>query len=254
MAANPENTDEGAITTISLDGSDVRSFGEVSKAHHDFAAIPGGIATILWSGDGSADVSCSLVEILDAGGSRTVVTDFATVYDPDPEGAFHTNSVHYHDADESYTLGDRNAGLYVKVSRDGELVWQLGGSNPKDPSRAFSGVMPWAMSHGHHLTIANTFALFNNSVVQNPNDPSYVLVYDLNTASMGATKRHEFSVLPSTVVGDVQLVGGAGGNYLVTTRDRIVEYTPTGIEVMTIAAPNLGYTEYRRSLYGAPEY
>jgi hypothetical protein len=252
MASNLDNTDEGAITSMAMDGSDVRTLPGVTKAHHDFAAIPGGIATIFWRGDASGDVSCSLVEILDTGESKTVVADFATVYDPSADGAFHTNSIHYHDSDESYTVGDRNASLYVKVTRDGELVWQLGGSSPK--GKAFSGVMPWAASHGHHLTIADTFALFSTSATQNPNDASYVVVYDLITASMGATKRHEFSVAPSTVFGDVQLVGGAAGNFLVTTRSRIVEHTPTGIEVMTIDAPGLGYTESRGSLYGTPDY
>ena len=39
-----------------------------------------------------------------------------------------SNSILYHLAEDSYTIGDRNPNLYVKVTRAGSPVWQIGGS------------------------------------------------------------------------------------------------------------------------------
>ena len=98
-------------------------------------AIPGGFATLLWNSSG-IDAPCSLVERADSGTMTTVVANMNTVYN---SNSYHTNSIHYYPSDNTYTLGDRNPNLYVKVSRTGQLIWQLGGTNPKDAAKQFSG-------------------------------------------------------------------------------------------------------------------
>ena len=40
----------------------------------------------------------------------------STVY---TSNTFHSNAVHYYASDNTYTVGDRNPNLYVKVSRTG---------------------------------------------------------------------------------------------------------------------------------------
>ena len=62
------------------------------------------------------DAPCSLVERADDGTMKTIVANMNTVYTPN---TFHTNSIHYYPSDNTYTLGDRNPNLYVKVSRTG---------------------------------------------------------------------------------------------------------------------------------------
>jgi hypothetical protein len=255
MGGNPLNGDDGAITSMAMDGSDVRSLPGVVKAHHDFAAIPGGIATIFWNQDGG-DGPCSLVELPDAGEPKVIVADLATVYSQyDVESKeYHTNSIHFYEADHSYTVGDRRASTYVKIAADGELVWQLGGYNPKDPSRVFTGAEPWVISHGHHLTADGTFVFFNNSSEADVNKRSYLMVYQLDLTNLTASKLHERTVQGSSVWGDAQRL--PNGNFLVTSSvtRAIVELSPVGVEVMSISAGSSGYTEFRPSLYGPPSY
>ena len=143
MALNVRNTGLGNIQSVAMDGTGSTSFSGLTTSHHDLAAIPGGFATLLWNNDGEG-------RPLLAGrargrhghahhrgrrhGNRLQLEDF------------HTNSVHYYPGDDSYTVGDRNPSLYVKLTREGQLVWQFGGTNPKDPSKFFTGVPTWAVT------------------------------------------------------------------------------------------------------------
>jgi hypothetical protein len=242
----------GVITSITMDGSDSKTLDGASAVHHDLTAIPGGVAALAWapSTDTLPAGPSSLIEFLDSGETKTVVADLSTLYD----SGGHANSVHYYDADHSYTIGDPLANAYVKITRDGELVWQFGGANPKDPTKFFAGVTPWEVNHGHHLSADGTFAFFNNA--HSP-DSSNVLVYQLDAGSMQATRSASFPVPPSAQFGDVQHL--PNGNFLVTASNsgKIFEVTPAGSVVMTIdrgPSAGFGYTEFRKSLYGPPPY
>ena len=116
-----------------MDGSGA-TIANLTTSHHDLTAIPGGFATLLWNSSG-IDAPCSLVERADSGTMTTIVANMNTVYN---STTFHTNSVHYYPSDNTYTLGDRNPNLYVKVSRTGQLIWQFGGTNPKDAAKSFT--------------------------------------------------------------------------------------------------------------------
>jgi hypothetical protein len=253
MALNWGNTDIGVITSMAMDGSDVKSIEGATSAHHDFVAIPGGIAAFLWSADG-ADAPSSLVEFLDAGGSRTVVSDIATLYTGEAPSSFHANSVHYHPSDETYTLGDRRWSQYLKVTRDGELVWQLGGMEPLDPAKVFSGVDPWLVGHGHHLTSDGTFAFFDNNFERGQMTPATVHVYHLDEPTLTATRLAMFAAQGSSILGDVQRL--PSGNFLVTNSDSgfVQEMTSEGGVVAVIYPASSGYSEFRESLYGPPPY
>jgi hypothetical protein len=253
MALNVQNAQPpaaaGAITSIAMDGSGVTSAMGVTASHHDLTAIPGGFATMLWNKSG-IDAPCSLVEFADGTWTKTtVVADMSTVY---KSSTFHSNSVHYYDSDKTYTIGDRNPNLYVKVSRSGSLIWQFGGSNPVDSTKFFSGVTTWKVNHGHHLLADGTFLFFNN----NANE---AWGYKLDTTSMTATKTFMYTASGATsmVLGDIQ--GLPNGNVLITfsTSAQIHEVTPSGTLVMKITTSGnsgFGYSEFRESLYGPPPY
>jgi len=249
MSLNVQNSGSGKITYVAMDGSGSTNVTGVAASHHDMTAIPGGFATPLWNKSGT-DAPCSLVEFAnDTWKTTTVIADMATVYN---SSTFHTNAVHYYASDDSYTLGDRNPNLYVKVSRAGALIWQFGGSNPKDAGKTFSGVTTWMVNHGHHLMPDGTFLFFNN----NANE---AWGYKLNTANMTASKTFMYTASGATsmVLGDVQ--GLPNGNILITfsTSAQIHEVTPTGTLVMkatTSSTTGFGYSEFRESLYGPPPY
>ena len=157
MALNVQNSG-GQVKIVDMDGANATTVSGLTTAHHDMTAIPGGFATLLWNTTGM-DVPCSLVERSDDGTMKTIVANVSTIYN---SNTFHSNSIHYYPSDDTYTIGDRNPNLYVKVSRTGQLIWQLGGSNPKDSSKFFSGAGTWSVNHGHHMTADGTFYLFNN--------------------------------------------------------------------------------------------
>jgi hypothetical protein len=138
----------------------------------------------------------------------------------------------------------------VKVSRTGQLIWQLGGSNPKDMTKFFSGAGTWSVNHGHHMLADGTFILFNNG---NMGGQSVVRVFKLNTSNMTATSSLNYmGSVSSMVLGDAQFL--PNGNILGTysTTGQLSEVTSTGTLVATMKFSSLGYSEYRDSLYGPP--
>jgi hypothetical protein len=250
MSLNVMNTSAGKIQSVAMDGTDPKTVDGTTASHHDFTAIPGGIATLLWNKSGM-DAPCSLVEFKDDGTKNTVVADFSSIY---TSSTYHTNAIHYYERDDSYTIGDRNPNLYAKVSHAGALVWQFGGSSPKDAAKNFSGVTTWSVNHGHHLTADGQFVFFNNGM---GNTSSAAFVYKLDTATMKATQTAKLTGTNSMVLGDAQLL--PNGNVLISgsTTGTITEATTAGATVMTVKAPSgqqFGYTEFRESLYGAPPY
>nr|UXE44706.1 hypothetical protein Hi04_10k_c3120_00008 [uncultured bacterium] len=250
MSLNVQNSSAGKIQSVAMDGTDMKSISGTTASHHDFTAIPGGIATLLWNKSG-IDAPCSLVEFPDSGMQKTIVADFSTIYN---SSSFHTNAIHYYERDDSYTIGDRNPNLYAKLTRAGALVWQFGGMNPKDAAKNFSGVTTWSVNHGHHLTADNQFAFFNNG----SGSSSTAFIYKLDPTTMKATQTAKITGTNSMVLGDAQIL--PNGNVLVSgsTTGTMAEVEPmSGAIIMTIKAPSgqqFGYSEFRESLYGAPPY
>ncbi|HEX5101711.1 MAG TPA: arylsulfotransferase family protein [Polyangiaceae bacterium] len=249
MSLNVQNSKAGKIQSIAMDGSDAQTVSGATDSHHDFTAIPGGVATFLWNSTGM-DAPCSLVEFPDGGAAKVVVADLKAIYS---SNSYHTNAIHYYERDDSYTIGDRNPNLYAKLSRAGVLQWQFGGANPVDASKNFTGVTTWSVNHGHHLTADNQFVFFNNGSGQS----SATFVYKLDPATMKASQTAKITGTNSMVLGDAQLL--PNGNVLITgsTTGTITEATTSGTTVMTLKSPSgqeFGYSEFRESLYGPPPY
>jgi arylsulfotransferase ASST len=256
LSANVGNAalDGGNVARISMDGIDAQTdLSGLGAAHHDFTAIPGGIAALSWNATG-VDAHNAVVERSTDGTITVVVADLAALYNT-PRDRFHPNSIHYAAWDDSYTLGDLNPYLYVKVTRRGALVWQLGGSDPKDPSKFFQGVPVWGVSHGHHLLADGTFLFFNNGAATG----SLARVFKLDTSNMTATDAFSYGAAGanSSILGDVQRL--PNGNILVTysSGGQIHEIDAAGRQVALFKANDrgqFGYAEFRASLYGPPPY
>jgi hypothetical protein len=240
---------EGELRRVSMDGMIVEAdLTGGATAHHDFTPIPGGVATLLWTKPGM-NAPCAVVERTDDGVLTTVVPDLGTLYN---SADFHANAIHYYPGDDSYTVSDRNPNLFVKLTRQGQLVWQLGGKDPKDPKKYFSVLGDgWVVNHGHQLLPDGRFLFFTNGALLAP--ISEVREYQLDTAAMTATPIRIYQPSSaSPVLGDAQRL--ANGNTLVTvSRTGVIqEVDPTGKLVMTLQVSQLGYAELRPSLYGPP--
>jgi hypothetical protein len=169
-------------------------------------------------------------------------------------GTYHCNSILYHPSDDSYTIGDRNPNLYVKVKHDGTPVWQIGGSctNAKAPKCAAG---TWSVNHGHDLdATSGDLLIFNNG----RSGAAHLLEFQIveTASSITATSVKDYSPgATSNVLGDVQRL--PNGNTLVTfsTGGQIVEVDPSWGTVQTIKAGSgaFGYSEWRPTMYGPPE-
>ena len=244
---------------VSMDGqTTVTNLSGLSDAHHDFAVLPEKIAAMVWTTD-AIDAESNLVE-MSSDGSGSATTAFkigsnlyvgATGLVQGSDSSYHCNSILYHAADDSFTIGDRYPNLYVKVSHAGVLQWQLGGSCANAPAGA-SNCVPesWQVNHGHHLLDDGTMLLFNN----NTTAPSAVLEFKLGSAgALSATPVEDFASddLSSLVLGDVQRL--PNGNTLITysASGEILEVDASWAPVQTLTG-SYGYADWRETLYGPP--
>lgn len=244
----------GEMRRISMDGSTVEmNVAGLASAHHDFTPIPGdGVAAMLWTGS-VTNAPNELVERASDGTITTIVADFSALYNS--ATYFHPNAIHYYPSDDTYTISDRDPSLFVKITRTGQLIWQFGGTNPKDPTRYFTIAdgTTWQVNHGHQLLANGHFLFFNNGP---QGTPSIALEYALDTATWTASTvwSYQSGSLASTVLGDTERL--PNGNTLVTfsTAGQIHEVDPAGNVVMTIASTGstFGYADFRESLYGQP--
>jgi len=256
MALNVQNGG-GEMRYVSMDGqTTAANVSGLSSAHHDFTVLPGKIATMVWTSTGM-DPESNLVErASDGTGSTTTVFKIGSNLYAGGSSAFgggsntyHCNAIHYHPADDSYTIGDRNPNLYVKVKHDGTPVWQIGGSctGAKAPKCA-SGT--WQVNHGHDFDSNGNMLIFNNG----QSGASHVFELKLTESSSAITTTSVKDFAPGTtsnVLGDVQRL--PNGNTLVTfsTAGQILEVDASWATVQTLKG-SFGYADWRETLYGAP--
>jgi hypothetical protein len=260
LALNVGNTG-GEMRYVSMDGMTTQNnVNGLSKAHHDFTVRKGGIiTTMVWSGSGS-DPESDLVERAANGTVSTVLHIGSNLYKGGQSvlgggsNAYHCNSVLYHEADDSYTIGDRYPNLFVKVTRAGSLVWQFGGDCSGAPApKCASG--SWNSNHGHQLLDNGNFLLFSNGAFMS-SEASLALEFTLNTSgTMSATQVKSYKSSTnshSDSLGDVQRL--PNGNTLVTFSNGglIEELDPSWNVVQTLSASAFGYADWRETLYGPP--
>ncbi len=261
MALNVQNMG-GEMRYLPMDGNGgATNISGLSSTHHDFCVFPKKIATMSWVSSGT-DVESNLLEhASDGSGSTTTVFKIGANLYVGGQSAFggtgntfHCNSILYHAADDTYTIGDRNPNLYVKVSHAGAVQWQFGGSCTNAPAGASHCVAEsWQVNHGHHYTDDGDMLVFNNG----QSGTSHVLEFKLSTSgTMSATsvKDYTYGSTSSNVLGDVQRL--PNGNTLVTysVAGKIIEVDSSWATVQTLATSgtSFGYADWRPTLYGAP--
>jgi hypothetical protein len=256
MIASNEYNSTGEMRFMSMDGlTSMNNIEGLVNAHHDFTVLPGKIATMAWAAAGLDDES-NLVEMnSDGSGSPTTlfeIGDNLYAAGTSPYARYHSNSIHYHASDDSFTIGDRDPNLYVKVSHAGVLQWQLGGSCSNAPAGADHCVEgTWQVNHGHHLLDDGTMLIFNNGA----DPPATVREFKLDTSgtTFSAAEIKDFtSGIASPVLGDVQRL--PNGNTLITYSDAgaILELDPSWNPVQKILGGAWAYADWRETLYGPP--
>jgi hypothetical protein len=171
---------------------------------------------------------------------------------------YHANSVAYHAVDDTYTVGDLNAGGYVKLTRAGNPLWQFlascqGAPGPKCATGDLDG------NHGQHLLDDGSFYFFKAAAF-----PSLVEEYGLQESASALSASKLWSYDPGNsegtiILGDVQRL--PNGDTLITysLAGEMREISPAGAVVQTIdslgqfaSKHQFGYADFRPTLYGPP--
>jgi hypothetical protein len=253
---NPSGTSGlGYLYRVNMDGTGAQMVS-LATSHHDFTPLPnGGVAYLSKEGSVGSSGPCDAVRELSADfGSNELVYDlWDAVADFDAymtDDLCHANSIRYNAADDSLTVSERNRYLLLKLTRGGELVWTLGGSDG-----SITPDVTWERQYGHHMIDPAHLLLFSNGPTSG-NPPGIAIELELDTEAHTATEVWEYQgELGSVVLGDVQRL--SGGNTLVTysTEARIQEVAPDKTLVRDFdlsVTPAAGYASFRPTLYGAP--
>jgi len=246
----------GAVDRVSMDGLTRNTkIPNLSNCHHDLTVnTDNKVVCPSWVMQ-SGDQPSNLIESDAEGNVTTIVRLDGMVYAGGPSAigggsaSFHANAVHYHPSDDTYTVSDRNPSMVVKVNRQGQALWQVGGSCTNAPADGCVGAS-WRVNHGHDLLEDGSLLIFNNG----QSGASAALNYSLNTQGT-FTATQDWSYNPGTtsnVLGDVQWL--PEGNVLVTfsTAGLIQEIDASRAIVQSINVGTVGYSDWRPTLYGPP--
>ena len=248
VAANPTGG-IGEMRRIGMDGmGGETNVAGLSRAHHDFAVLPGGVVAALSWIDGGMGQS-ELLERSPDGTIKTVVRLDTKIY---RGSSFHANAVLYHPSDDSYTVSDLYQELYTKLTRQGQVVWQLG----TDCARAVTAKCAShekAWGHGHHLLDDGHLVIFNNDdgLVR-----SAAYEFSLTETATSLAAQLVWSYEPprpgSLIFGDVQRLPNGNTLVLFSRMGIMHEVSASGALVQTITSNTIGYANFRETLYGPP--
>jgi hypothetical protein len=254
----------GNFYRVRMDGSEFTTLDAPGGDHHDFTAIPGGIAYLAKTQAGECDrVYEASLEITDG----EPIFDTWPIFEHFPdEGAVegtevcHANRIHYLLAKDAYTISDRNKDAIAIFTRKGIPITSIG----KMPSGDWTQHIlaegtglggDWHAQHGHHWYADDSLLVFSNE----SNGGSAVLHYTIEGDR--ATLDWKYAGAGSSLIqGDVQRL--PNGNYLVTANlsNTMLELASDGhteIGRYVLDAPigpayGFAYSRHRASLYGAP--
>ena len=260
LSLNVQNS-AGEMRYVSMDGeAGQNNVSGLSSAHHDFTVVPGGIvAAMVWASSGG-DPESNLIERSPDGTLTTKFKIGSNLYLGGQSmmggggSSFHCNSIHYHQADDSYTIADRNPNLMVKATRTGSPVWQIGGNCSGAPApKCAPG--DWQVNHGHDFDKNGNLLFFNNGSGGGMGGGGSSHVFELKITDSGtfstSVVKDFTSGNSSNVLGDVQRL--PNGNTLVTysTGGVMLEVDASWATVQTLKG-TFGYADWRETLYGPP--
>ena len=232
------------VRRVAMDGmGGAEMHTEFGDAHHDLVVLPDDSVGFLQYYMNGRD---RLMERAPDGMVREIV-DIPTAHGGATQN--HSNSIQFFAPDDSYTVSDLDQNCYVKVSRQGDVAWVLGG----DTSDFTGPGAEWNREHGHQLLASNRILFFNNN---SGNTGSIIREVTLDLTALTAANTWQYDGDEnSSTLGDAQRLWN--GNTLATYSNAgtIHEVSPTGTLLQTItfsASGGVGYMSKRQSLYGAP--
>jgi hypothetical protein len=263
--AGPFDAGEGgSFYRVEMDGSNFTTLDAPGGDHHDFTAIPTGIAYLAKPGAGECDW---VFEASDDITDGTPSFDTGRIYEHFPDegevegtAICHANRLHYSLERDMYTVSDRNKDALAVFTSSGAPITSIG----KAPTGSWTqhiqaeGAGPggdWHVQHGHHYYADDQLVVFSNE----SNGGSAILHYTISEGTAALDWKYA-GAGESRIAGDVQHL--PNGNFLVTTNlaGTMVELGPDGrteVGRYILGDPigplyGFGYSSHRPTLYGSP--
>ena len=229
------------VRRVSMDGmGGTEMHPEFGDAHHDLVVLPDESVGFFQYTNGRD----RLMERAPDGTVRQIV-DVPTAHGGVTNN--HSNSIQYFAPDDSYTFSDLDQNCYVKVSRQGQVAWVLGGETSQ-----FTGPgATWTREHGHHLLAPNRILFFNNGS-QGADSIMREVTLDLTAMTAATTWQYDGNESSNTL-GDVQRLWN-GNTFATFSNEGVfheVDASGTLVESLSFSTNGgVGYATKRQSLYG----
>lgn len=238
---NTAQVDRGVVRRVTLDGLQEEQW-ELDNTTHDFAVLPDGKVGLLAHATSN---TCDEVQVLDP--ETGEVETIFNLADAHGKSDCHANAIVYQSRDDSFTISEWAESSYIKISRQGELLWTMNGDDSD-----FSGT-DWVRQHSLHFFEADKFVMFSNG---GDGQPTAIIQYSFDEDNLTAEEMWRYTEGPTTMFGgDVQRL--PNGNTIITygnsgvlheinaERQLVQEITwPLGNAVNCVS--------WRESLYGPP--
>lgn len=238
---------QAKMVRVAMDGSNPEDLSsEFVGLNHDFTVLAD--ETVVYI---AYDNGCDkIVERSPDGTSRTIINSGMAF---GGSTMCHCNSIQYSPKDDTIVFSELDHDAYVKVTRDGDIVWVLGGAFSDFTGDGAS----WDNQHGLHILDVDRLLIFNNGPM-GQGAGSRAIEISLDLQSMTATRVWEYFAQPAIsniIMGDVQRLHN--GNTLVTysTQGVVHEVNADKQVVQTLEwqlGGAIGYVNKRQSLYGPP--
>jgi hypothetical protein len=252
------NANGGVLYRTTMDGLDTQSFSGDAQANHDIAPLPeGGVATF-----GRIDGKHALITVSDDGSVQPIVL-LEDLYDLGGSTSYHPNALVYHPTDDTFTISDLTLEGFVKIKRNGELIWQLGGALPLGQSFELIGIEPWTGNHGHDLGPEGQFLFFNNFPTSSAG--TLIIELELDEAAWTATRVWDHAISTrSQYLGGTQRLPNGNTSIVISQGGFLYEVNEAGETVQSFSNTEFnadrdasawavfGYAGFRETLYGPP--
>lgn len=245
-------TTHGALLRVAIDGTGAAQTYELPGRHHDFAMLPNGHVVYIFQANGGSPIGADKHDLLmeldpETGASTQLYSEKANFGALLGDDIGHTNYVTYVPELSALSFSMRNIDTIGLVSYpEGKLLTTFGGKQTSFEA------MQWSVQHGHHV-FGDRLFVFSNHGPDGKTLDARVLGYEYDLSSSRARLVLEYvSGEGSITFGDVRRL--PNGNLFITYSNSgiIHETSPLGELLREVRLEPIGYTEHRKSLYGAP--
>lgn len=266
--------DIGGIVRVPIDRPDNPEVMRLSGIHHAFTELPDGSLVYLGVDARTQDrmkIYGDTVMVADADGRNA--TEIFNVWDhfapdtealsrdnsqyyPDGKDWTHGNSIHYNEDDDTFILSLHNLGAVLKITRSGDIVWQMGGDESTMELQGGADTS-FMFQHNPQLLANGNVLMFDNGNFQDRSEHSEASEYRIDPSGGTYERVWNFDdgeAHLAQLMGDVTRM--ANGNTFVNwgAAGQLTEVTEDGEIVWDWQGDGsiLGFTDVRTQL-GVPD-